>query len=49
MWNTLKEKFQGNERIRKSLVTQCLYEFSELKQKETESIEGYYDRFNDLI
>lgn len=40
IWNTLKEKFQGSKQTKKSSLNQCLSEF---KQKESESIEAYYD------
>lgn len=45
----MKEKFQGNERTKKRSITKCLSELSKFKQKESDSIEAYYDRFNDLI
>lgn len=49
IWDTLKEKYQGNERTKKSLVTQCLSELPDFKQKDSESIEAYYDKFNEII
>ncbi|XP_023738187.1 uncharacterized protein LOC111886187 [Lactuca sativa] len=49
IWNTLKEKFQGSEKTKINSVKQCLVELKEFKQKDGESIEGYYDRLNELI
>lgn len=49
IWNTLKEKFQGNERTKKSSVTQCLSELEDFKKKENETTKVYYDHFNELI
>ena len=49
MWDTLKEKYQVNERKKKILVTKCLSELADFKQKENENIEAYYDMVNDLI
>lgn len=49
IWDTLKEKYQGNEKTKKSPVKQCLLELGEFKQKKIESMESYYDRLNKLI
>lgn len=49
IWNTLKEKFEGNEHRKKSLVTQCLFELANFKQKETKSTKAYYNHFKYLI
>ena len=34
IWDTLKEKYQGNEKTKISSVKQCMLEFGEFKQKE---------------
>ena len=49
IWNNLKDKFQGSEKTKITSVKQCLVELKDFKQKESESIEVYYDRFNELI
>ncbi|XP_023761595.1 uncharacterized protein LOC111910032 [Lactuca sativa] len=49
IWNTLKEKYQGSEKTKINSVKQCLVEMKEFKQKETETIEVYYDCLNELI
>lgn len=49
IWDALKEKYQGNERTKKSSVTKCFSELSNFKQKENKKIEAYYDKMNDLI
>lgn len=49
IWDTLKEKYHGNEKTKKIFVKQCLLELSEFKQKKNESIESYYNRLNELI
>lgn len=38
---------RGNERTKKNSVAQCLSELSDIKQKESESIEAYNDRFKE--
>ncbi|XP_023771670.1 uncharacterized protein LOC111920326 [Lactuca sativa] len=49
IWNILKEKYQGSEKTKINSVKQCLVELKEFRQKETETIEVYYDRLNELI
>ncbi|XP_023769335.1 uncharacterized protein LOC111917936 [Lactuca sativa] len=49
IWNNLKDKFQGSEKTKITSVKQCPVELNDFKQKESESIEVYYDRFNKLI
>ncbi|KAL7614614.1 hypothetical protein Lser_V15G06614 [Lactuca serriola] len=49
IWDTLKEKYQGSEKTKINSVKHCLVELREFKQKESESIELYYDRLNELI
>ena len=46
---TLKENFQGSEKTKINSMKHCLIELKEFKQKDGESIEGYYDRLNELI
>lgn len=47
--DTLKHKYQGSEKTKKSSVKQCLLEVVEFKQKEGENFELYYDCLNELI
>ncbi|XP_023759491.1 uncharacterized protein LOC111907914 [Lactuca sativa] len=49
IWNTLKDKYQGSEKTKINSVKQCLVELKEFRQKDNETIEVYYDRFNELI
>lgn len=49
IWDTLKENYQGNGKINKSSIKQCVLELGEFKQNETESIESYYNGLNELI
>ena len=49
IWNNLKEKFQGSEKTKINSMTHCLIELEEFKKKDSESIEDYYDRLNQLI
>jgi len=49
IWNNLKDKFQGSEKTKITSVKQCLVELKDFRQKDNESIEAYYDRFNELI
>ena len=49
IWNNFKEQFQGSEKTKINSVKQCLVELMEFKQKDGESIEGYYDCLNELI
>ncbi|XP_052627452.1 uncharacterized protein LOC128134082 [Lactuca sativa] len=49
IWDTLKEKYQGSEKTKINSIKQCLVELKEFRQKETKSIESYYDRLNKLI
>ncbi|XP_023757080.2 uncharacterized protein LOC111905620 [Lactuca sativa] len=49
IWNTLKEKYQGSEKIKINSMKQCLVELKGFRQKEIETIEFYYDRLNELI
>ncbi|XP_023732612.1 uncharacterized protein LOC111880417 [Lactuca sativa] len=49
IWNTLKEKYQGNEKTKMNSVKKCLVELKEFRQKENETIEVYYDHLNELI
>lgn len=46
IWDTWKEKYQGSEKAKKSLVKQCVLELGDIKQK---NIELYYDHLNELI
>lgn len=41
IWNTLKETYQGIEKMKISSVKQCLFELGESKHKEGETIESY--------
>ena len=45
----MKERYQGNEKAKKSSVKQCLLELEEFRQEEGETIELYYDRLSELI
>lgn len=47
--DTLQEMYQGNEKMKKSSVKQCLIELGEFRQNKGENIELYYDRLNELI
>lgn len=49
IWNSLKDKFQGTKRTKKSFITQCLPELFEFKHKENESNKMYYVCFNGLV
>ncbi|XP_052622549.1 uncharacterized protein LOC128127868 [Lactuca sativa] len=49
IWITLKEKYQGSEKTKINSVKQCLVELKEFRQKETESLEAYYDCLNELV
>ena len=49
IWNTLKQKYQGSKKTKINSVKQCLVELKEFRQKKSESIQVYYDRFNELI
>ncbi|KAL7606668.1 hypothetical protein Lser_V15G16417 [Lactuca serriola] len=49
IWNILKEKYKGSENNKINSVKQCLVELKEFRQKETETIEVYYDCLNELI
>ncbi|KAL7618630.1 hypothetical protein Lser_V15G03678 [Lactuca serriola] len=49
IWNNLKEKFQGSEKPKVNSVKQCLVELKDIRQKDGESIEVYYDHLNELI
>ena len=40
IWDTFKEKYQGNVKMKKSYVKHCLLELGEFKQKDNESIES---------
>lgn len=49
-WDVLKGKYQGNEKIKKSLVMKCLSERADFKQKKkNKNIEASYDKMNDLL
>nr|KAJ0207989.1 hypothetical protein LSAT_V11C500266000 [Lactuca sativa] len=49
IWITLKEKYQGSEKTKINSVKQCLVELKEFRQKDTETLENYYDRLNELV
>lgn len=44
IWDTLKDKYQGSEKTKKSFVKQFLLELGDFKKKEHENVELYYDR-----
>ena len=39
IWNTLKEKYQGSEKMKINSVKQCLVELKEFRQKDAETLE----------
>ena len=48
-WDTLKELYQGNERMRKMQVLNLKRNFSTLKMNERESVQQYSDRLMTLV
>ncbi|KAL6315242.1 hypothetical protein AAG906_000320 [Vitis piasezkii] len=48
IWDYLKTKYEGDERIRGMQVLNLIRDFELQKMKETESIKGYYDRLLDI-
>ena len=48
IWDYLKTKYEGDERIRGMQVLNLIRDFELQKMKETESIKGYSDRLLDI-
>ena len=46
IWNNLKDKFQGSEKMKMNSIKQCLVELKDFRQKEGETTEAYYDHLN---
>ena len=46
IWDTLKKKYKGSEKTRRSSMKQFPLELGEFKQKDNETIELYYGRLN---
>jgi len=49
LWKKLREMYGGNEKQLKSQQTAVLSEFGAFKQKSSETLEQYFDRFNLLL
>ena len=48
IWDYLKTKYEGDERIRGMQVLNLIWDFELQKMKETESIKGYSNRLLDI-